>query len=1037
MVGKDLEQQELFDSKPAVIAKEEEQTCYHDNNNNNKDVDKKEDDDEMVILPGLSEHQAAVIDLMEAGYNVKVFAHPGCGKSTLITQIVLSFPRKRILIVSFNTALVASTLEMIYEKATNRDFGQYDVCVQTFHGLMSSLAKEVIHNDTLLWDALVYMNFDVLGRNWSHNDFDILVIDESQDLRKFFLILLFKVLLEVHPNRHKVQVVLLGDVEQLLYNFFALNPADQRYFTKAHHFFGQVLPARPWKNAILPVSYRLTPQMVRFVNALLPHKQMISGNLKNHQSCITDYVELYITDVYLDAPNIIYNCIKKIVGMDMENCGSIMILFASVNENSPATKIVDKLIVEGFPVHVVRSGVLAKGNPKKTRKNNSDNNNNNNNNTDDELKDIKKGKIVVQTVSSSKGLERENVFFVNMTELLSTEFVTNPKVVGMTRARKKLFIIQNFFYVSQTQLANLIAKYPEIKQQDLQIIQTRPVPKELRKRKSREEQTKNGTCNFFSVNGLDTSSLFAFLDVQHMLDLAKHISSQIVLPSFLTTTTVDEKVQEEEEDQNSSNNSKNNTEKNLMLFNDYIDEMTISFDGGKTFTNVNNICNTALQLAIEFGCTKGQKHLVKIKMIQNVVQSKQDAMFVLMRERIYDAFEILFSSDNEFESLEPKKQNIEEETVYDYYEENNEKIVKGLCQRMAAFANLAIVCDAYQGYKEYLRVVNNYDFILKSQNIHSRVQALWNGFHNLCAQYSQDKANLEWYKEETGRFLYKDECVQLKIHPCVMNTERNFIIMFSNNVATNEDDRFAAAVTALVLHDPSISSEFPNIHIINLFDASVEKVTIVSDFIQHFIPTPEEEEQQQQQKEDDDVQQSKEEKQQLNNNDLQTEKLEQESQKRRKLDTTNSAAACCSKTKKEPGSQKRRRLCSFLESAISFKVARNDIEEKCEIKQGEVYDKEDEQEFEQKHQYEHQNRYDYDSKSDIIFIKAFQQEIQELIDSVDGCCDDHNNEINPGNNYCEKEEREEEEEEGLNNKEEQEEQEELEQPKKDFAYDEY
>ncbi len=823
------------------------------------------------LLPNLSDEQATILDKIEEGCCTTTRAYPGSGKTTLFEQVVLAFPTRNIIAISYNKELVKATNKLIQNSLLRNNRSLDTVCIKTYHGLLSSLVKYSVHNELLFGEALQYMNFTQLGKQWKFRRFDMLVIDESQDLRKSYLFFIIKLILYVCADRSKLSIHLLGDEKQLLYDFYPINKADARFLLHAEEILSSLFPNRPWYHAVLPISFRATPQIANVVNALVPSRHMVSGN---QTSRITNWVTLYIADVYTDAAQIVYDIIKK---GGVSNYGKTVILCSSLNESSVAVRIVDLLVANGIPVHVERSGALAEGIK----------------GSNDDEKDSMQNKVCVKTFCGTKGLQAQRVIMINAIELLSEEFVNNPRYVALTRACEMCYIIQNAHYTSQAQIDTLIAN-PNIRQRDLRIIQKRPIKPELSKRRSQEQQ---GTL--YSKNALSCNTLFAFIDVEHLGALLQHIDHQVIIEGLGEATNVIEVTEEEEDDE----------KEHVAPCSDYVADMTKSFDNGVTYVNVVNICSVALKLALEFAFSK--RIPVCVMQILTKLGTDTDPKTQTMRTLIYDAINVLDS-----------KPILGETNMHDF-----------VLQNLTQFGSLAVVCDAFQGYREYLHAIANFGFLQES-HVTMRFEMLYESMQQILEEHNILQHDLIWHYEETGRFTHGNEPVQIKVKPAITTLDRTIVVLFTNNTSTGHEDRLAAVVNGLVVSKTD-DLNHTALYIMNVFDACTQRVWM--------------------REEQNNVKEEKEEK-----TESQSIKIEPVETKKHVRSGDEDVQNSPKRVKTEPLLE-RRNPCAFLNAAIGFKMWKDHEEEDVRTLEQDL---------------------EYQKEETTMFIANLQAEIQGMIEEA-------------------------------------------------------
>jgi len=815
-----------------------------------EDAVKKEEEydasepDYNLLFPETSEDQAVVLDKLEAGCHVIVSANPGSGKTKLIEQIVHAFPKKNVLVVSFNTELVQNTKQKM-ELLQPKRFGW--VSVHTYHNLMGTLVGATVCDDIIFGDLLRTCDFKTLGENWKYNDFDFLVIDEAQDLKERFVLLMLLLIYVVTTRKSTLQMIFLHDEKQTIYSFYPINKADARYVTLAESIFGPYLVRKDWCSVSLPVSYRLTHQITTFLNALMPALHILSGQPRSEPH---NWVTLYIADPYRDSANIILDIVRKEGGNNC-NYGKIVILFNSLKSPyTPARSVVDLLVANQIPVYVSRgvkinSGVLQ----------NSEEQNHS------MFANIQQNKVRCLTDCSGKGLEFDVVIKVNESELLDAQFVTNSKFVALTRAKKRLYIIQSARHTTEQQLDNLLS-HPKITQSILRVI----IKRQLAKAKCplpidpllpAEKKTDAADDDVVATQTLEESkkeliveeedektdvpiatsctSMFAFMDVSHVENLLHQFSTTIIESNneCQDTEQKDElrpckkqKIEDKDEDLHSKDVQDHivsspkiedddiapaeDDDNNHMI--DYLQSLIITHDKGKTFFNFCDIANQTLIMALEFAFTR---HLPKC--IQFIVQrlgSNNDDKSICMRTMIEDAKYI----------------------VTGLHSDNQESFMENIAQNLQSFAKFATVYDAYHNYRDLLFYVENFDFI-QSDGVKMRFETLYYIINNLCQREKKDvRVNkMLWNYDVVGRFMRDDSPFEITHRIDICFDDFSMLIHFSRDVEITHNDRLcaiAASLLPLKLHEQNVPMR---VYVVNMISLVVERLELTTDATQPLV----------------------------------------------------------------------------------------------------------------------------------------------------------------------------------------------------------
>ena len=213
-------------------------------------------------LPAPSDEQNEIISIYSSGFNLKVNAVAGAGKTTTLLLLANEAKIKyqvKTLILTYNRELKDEISQRIQE------VGLKGWCwVYTFHGFLTKISGKTINNNILLRQHLQYnYNFETLCQ--------LVCVDEVQDMSDECSKLVNKII------SHAKSLVLVGDERQCIYDYI---DADLKYFRDPDKYFNT---GRPWKELSLRTSYRLTPSIATFVNkAIICEKDLIiAGNNKN------------------------------------------------------------------------------------------------------------------------------------------------------------------------------------------------------------------------------------------------------------------------------------------------------------------------------------------------------------------------------------------------------------------------------------------------------------------------------------------------------------------------------------------------------------------------------------------------------------------------------------------------------------------------------------------------------------------------------------------------------------------------------------
>lgn len=440
-----------------------------------------------------SEQQDIVNDVLN-NKHVSVTALPGSGKSSVAYEIVRQCKNdKSIIMIMFNRSLCDETNHAL----SSIDIGGREVKAFTFHGLIGSILGETCLDDRNMSILLPKLRNVSVDTDWSMGDFTILIIDEVQDMRPGFFELVRILIENVCQNRQKLRIVLLGDPKQLLYDFYNYNRADSRFLTLGHYLLANT-NRFGWSTRRLSQSFRSTPAVAAFLNAIVPDQQMIP------RDCVVyEPVDLYILDIYKDPRKYILSILSPYEPDD------VMILCASLNERSPAKSIVKVLSDHNIPVYVHRSGSLMDTNTST-------------------MVSLTKGKVEVKTFHASKGLQRKLVIVINNSPMFSS--IQNSTFVGMSRSITKLVIFHDMHNTSWDELETLSTKLNNDKRTlRIHITPSTHVPYSCANSQKQLEKLKQTTTMF------KTESMFSYIDPSILVRLERFLCHQKLHDTFTSS----------------------------------------------------------------------------------------------------------------------------------------------------------------------------------------------------------------------------------------------------------------------------------------------------------------------------------------------------------------------------------------------------------------------------------------------------------------------------------------------------------------------
>ena len=346
----------------------------------------------------LSSQQKYALELWKSLKNVRVIAVAGAGKSTLILEMCKNTDGP-VCIITYNKPLQE-------ELATKLKAVDSQSVAYTFHGLASEYYK-VCHDDTTLATIVETMT--------TKKDFlyDKIIIDESQDMKQVYFDLLHKMIDIKH-----VQIALLGDPEQMLYDYDLDDPAVLSFLNTPDETFGV-----PFSKATLSVSFRLTSCVSSISNALAP-KDSVKIDPGN-TSYTNEKIDMQICSKFLWS-DIARDWILQ--HHPITKKGTIHILAATRKRNTEMKRLVNQLATYGYSIYV---------------------------HIDDPITNKQHCKVHVMSWHSSKGSESDTTVILGV----GGNAAQNPLHVALTRSRHRMLILadkDNMFIP----LAKLVAEKP-------------------------------------------------------------------------------------------------------------------------------------------------------------------------------------------------------------------------------------------------------------------------------------------------------------------------------------------------------------------------------------------------------------------------------------------------------------------------------------------------------------------------------------------------------------------------------------------------
>ena len=357
----------------------------------------------MTSLPEPNDEQLAIIHSAKDGKCIQVDALPGTGKSTVSFMCVRELGISSI-ILSYNKALADET------NANIKKYNLKGCRAFTYHSFFGSNLRETLKDDDAILQKVKQWRkgVDLPARSSAK----LGVLDELQDMNPLY----YEALSYVLP--FDIQIMAVGDRNQILYTFYADNPSDTKYLINAPYFFGTFTGDREWTNLKLRISYRLTPNVTQFANFVWG-TDIISGNTRSPNVPI-EYWHINAFD-----PVFVARVSKIIDEVGIEN----VLILSPTNPNSnggnkrPMDQQINNLLkctdengVRKYNVHTKDS----KGNDRA---------------------DDYRNKLRCWTYCGSKGIEAKVVIVFSFETYNGNPTPLNQMGVALTRAKDRLIVV--------------------------------------------------------------------------------------------------------------------------------------------------------------------------------------------------------------------------------------------------------------------------------------------------------------------------------------------------------------------------------------------------------------------------------------------------------------------------------------------------------------------------------------------------------------------------------------------------------------------
>lgn len=464
-----------------------------------------------------SEEQQKVID-NAFNYNLVVNAVAGAGKTTTNLHIAKNYPKKQILLLTYNRRLKEETEKRVKQYKIN------NLHVYTYHGFCHNVLRKKYNHNAVSDDVKMYQLIKKIKKideykyyssdesivkdepklaskctssNQLPEYFDLVIADEAQDLTKLYVDLI-NIICEKLTN-DGAKLSLLGDTRQCIYGF---KGASAIYMETPKKYFEKI--NGDWKRKYMNTSFRITKQIANFVNFCSEDeinqrpgcKMIATKNGPNIEYIITPKCDKY--PAYYE--NTLIEIEKKITEL-LENYEpeDIFILAPSVSTQGLGNKIAN-VLSKSIPKKKIYSYVA-------------------NTNIGDRDKKETQNKLIISTIHQAKGLERKVVLLLNFDQ-------SYYKYYG----RDSMFNTNciNVMYVALTRASERLILFHDAKFNYLNFIKNITMP-EYVDRIGNQVINNAEMASEKPLNKLDVSKLCKFINYLTIIDFMKCIETQTLL----------------------------------------------------------------------------------------------------------------------------------------------------------------------------------------------------------------------------------------------------------------------------------------------------------------------------------------------------------------------------------------------------------------------------------------------------------------------------------------------------------------------------
>lgn len=425
--------QDQSQSREEIISDKQE----YDNTGSDDSANDSSDDSSTGDIIGFSKEQQSAMRILGGRSNLIVNAVAGSGKSTVLLEFARLYPKRTMIMFTYNSFLQKE----VNKKIVNR--GLTNIKIFTYHGFANRYYSHCYEDYDML--CIIY-NRIPLNSAFRQDDLlnpitgagvDYIFVDEAQDIRKEYMLLVVKLIADA---RYRPNIAILGDKFQNIYSY---SGSDYRYLLLSHILLRDfVKPGSEFITQSFKLTFRIkSAAIVWFINDIMigrEHKRIKQGATLEQSN---SKVEIIKTSQFIDGDyrKINYKAVDRILDIIFDLIQSrryrnddIFLLFPFVRSNMFARAISAGLVntrsrrkAPYIDLYIATSDECA---------------------ISDE---VINNKIVISTYHQAKGRERAVVFLFNFDNSYfkikredPAADCTNDMYVAATRSRELLYIVQ-------------------------------------------------------------------------------------------------------------------------------------------------------------------------------------------------------------------------------------------------------------------------------------------------------------------------------------------------------------------------------------------------------------------------------------------------------------------------------------------------------------------------------------------------------------------------------------------------------------------